>query len=155
MFISQAYAQDAAGAGGGGLILQFAPLILIFVVFYFLLIRPQQKRMRQHREMLSAVRRGDRVVTGGGIIGIVTRSSGEELTVEIAQGVRVKVMRGTVSSVLQKTEPAGSRDEEDDDDDAGDDGDMGPGEEDAPEEAERAPTVARRRGGLSKALSKR
>ena len=154
MFISQAYAQDAAGAGGGGLILQFAPLILIFVVFYFLLIRPQQKRMRDHREMLSAVRRGDRVVTGGGIIGVVTKAGGDELTIEIAQGVRVKVMRGTVSSVLQKTEPARGRDE-DDDEDADDDGDIGPGEDDTPDEAPRDPTVARRRGGLSKALSKR
>ena len=154
MFISQAYAQDAAGAGGGSFILQFAPLILIFVVFYFLLIRPQQKRMRDHREMLSAVRRGDRVVTGGGIIGVVTKAGGDELTIEIAQGVRVKVMRGTVSSVLQKTEPARSRDEEDDED-ADDDGDIGPGEDDTPEEAPRDPTVARRRGGLSKALSKR
>ena len=153
MLISPAYAQAGGGGAFGGDLISFLPLILIFVVFWFFLIRPQQKKMKEHREMVANLKRGDQVVTGGGIIGIVTRSSGEELTVEIAQGVRVKVMRGTVSSVLQKTEPAGSRDEEDDDD-AGDD-DMGPGEEDAPEEAERAPTVARRRGGLSKALSKR
>ena len=84
----------------------FLPLILIFVVFYFLLIRPQQKRMKEHRGMLQALRRGDRVVTGGGIIGTVTKAADDELTVEISDGVRVKVLRGTVSSVLSKPEPA-------------------------------------------------
>ena len=104
MFISEAYAQ-AGGAGDGGFILSLLPLILIFVVFYFLLIRPQQKRMKDHREMLGAIRRGDRVVTGGGIIGQVVKASDDELTVEIGEGIRVKVVRSTVSSVVSRGEP--------------------------------------------------
>ncbi|MDR6770793.1 preprotein translocase subunit YajC [Azospirillum sp. BE72] len=109
MFVSTAYAQTAAPAGGGGdMLVQFLPLILIFVVFYFLLIRPQQKKMKEHKAMLSAIRRGDRVVTGGGIIGIVTKvGSDDELTVEIAENVRVRCLRSTVNLVLAKTEPAG------------------------------------------------
>ncbi|NBB83790.1 MAG: preprotein translocase subunit YajC [Alphaproteobacteria bacterium] len=92
--------------GEPSLIIQLAPLILIFVVFYFLLIRPQQKRMKEHREMLSNLRRGDRVVTGGGIIGQIVKVGDDELTVEIGEGMRVKVLRSTVSSVLSKPEPA-------------------------------------------------
>ena len=88
---------------------QLMPIILIFVVFYFLLIRPQQKKMRAHREMLAAVRRGDEVVTGGGIVGKVVKvGEDEKLTVEIADEVRVKVMRSTISTVLAKTQPAGT-----------------------------------------------
>ena len=78
------------------------------MVFYFLLIRPQQKKMKDHRAMLSAVRRGDRVVTGGGIIGQVVKATDDELTVEIAEGVRVKTLRSTLSHVF-KPEPARSR----------------------------------------------
>ncbi|WP_042701200.1 preprotein translocase subunit YajC [Azospirillum sp. B506] len=109
MFVSTAYAQTAAPAGGGGdMLVQFAPLILIFVVFYFLLIRPQQKKMKEHKAMLSAIRRGDRVVTGGGIIGVVTKvGTDDEITVEIAENVRVRCLRSTVNLVLAKTEPAG------------------------------------------------
>ncbi len=104
MFISPAYAQAAGGDGSGFQAL--LPLVLIFVVFYFLLIRPQQKKMKQHKEMLGAVRRGDKVVTGGGIIGTVTRVVDDhELSVEIAKGVRVKVQRGTISGIIAKTEP--------------------------------------------------
>jgi preprotein translocase subunit YajC len=114
MFISPAYAQAAGGAGDFGM--QFLPLILIFVVFYFLLIRPQQKKQKAHREMLSALRRGDRVVTAGGLVGTITRViSDTELTVEIAEGVRVRVMRGLVSDVIAKTE---ARDADDDADEA-------------------------------------
>ena len=116
MFISPAYAQAAGASGGGEAFQAFLPLILIFVVFYFLLIRPQQKKMKQHREMLAAVRRGDKVITGGGIIGTVTKvendeeltlrsSGGQELTVEIAKDIKVKVQRGTISAVLNRTEP--------------------------------------------------
>ena len=107
MFISEAYAQ-AGGAGDGGFILSLLPLILIFVVFYFLLIRPQQKRMKDHREMLGAIRRGDRVVTGGGIIGQVVKAGDDELTVEIGEGMRVKVVRSTVTSVIARGEPVRS-----------------------------------------------
>lgn len=105
MFISPAYAQAAAPGGGMGGIEAFLPLILIFVVFYFLLIRPQQKRMKQHKEMLGNIRRGDRIVTNGGLIGQVTKVQDNELQVEIAEGVKVKVLRDMVGNVLAKTEP--------------------------------------------------
>ena len=105
MLISPAYAQDA-GAGGFGGIEALLPLVLIFVVFYFLLIRPQQKKMKQHKEMLGAIRRGDKVVTGGGIVGAVTKVVDDnEVTVEIADGVKVRVHRELISSVISKTEP--------------------------------------------------
>lgn len=110
MFISTAYAQAAAGAPGGGMesLMSLAPLVLIFVVFYFLLIRPQQKKLKEHKGMLDALRRGDRVVTGGGIIGTIVKvgNNEDDVTVEIAEGVRVRVLRGTITSVLAKTEPA-------------------------------------------------
>ncbi|MEJ0070201.1 MAG: preprotein translocase subunit YajC [Pseudomonadota bacterium] len=84
----------------------FAPLVAIFVVFYFMLIRPQQKKAKQHRELLNQVRRGDRVVTGGGIIGTVTKVvSDTEIQVEIAENVRVRVLRATITDILAKTEP--------------------------------------------------
>ncbi|MFN4282782.1 MAG: preprotein translocase subunit YajC [Alphaproteobacteria bacterium] len=102
MLISPAYAQ-AAGAPGAFDLMSLLPLVLIFVVFYFLLIRPQQKKMKMHREMLSALRRGDKVVTNGGIVGTITKVlTGEELQVEIAEGVRVKVMRGMIASVVSR-----------------------------------------------------
>ena len=86
---------------------QLMPIILIFVVFYFLLIRPQQKKMRDHREMLAAIRRGDKVVTGGGIVGEVVKvGEDDQLTVQIADEVRVKVIRSTVTTVLSKPQPA-------------------------------------------------
>lgn len=107
MFISPAYAQTA-GAGGGDAFQAFLPLILIFVVFYFLLIRPQQKKMKQHREMLAAIRRGDKVITGGGIVATVSKvENDDEITVEIAKDVKVKVQRGTIAAVLSRTEPVG------------------------------------------------
>lgn len=108
MFISEAFAQTAGDAGAGGAFQAFLPLILIFVVFYFLLIRPQQKKMKQHREMLDAVRRGDKIITGGGIIGTVTKVDNDtELTVEIAKDVKIKVQRATISAVVNRTEPVG------------------------------------------------
>ena len=110
MLISSAYAQDAAApaaAAGPDLLTSMAPLLLIFVVFYFLLIRPQQKRAKEHRATLGNLRRGDRVVTGGGFVGLVTKViSNDEVQVEIADGVRVRVIRATITSVLSKTEPA-------------------------------------------------
>ncbi|MCC7320470.1 MAG: preprotein translocase subunit YajC [Rubellimicrobium sp.] len=89
-------------------IVQIFPLILIFAIMYFLLIRPQQKKARDHQAMLGNLRRGDQVVTGGGIIGKVTRvKEGEnEVEIEIAQGINVRVVRGTIANVLNKTEPA-------------------------------------------------
>ena len=108
MLITPAYVQAAGGAGGAGAIVQFLPLILIFLIMYFLMIRPQQKKMKEHRAMVEALRRGDQVVTQGGIIGKVSRvKEGEnEIEVEIADGVKVRVVRSTVSQVLSKTEPA-------------------------------------------------
>lgn len=105
MFVPPAYAQAAAGGGGSGFE-AFLPLILIFGVFYVLLIRPQQKKMKEHKVTLSAIRRGDKVVTGGGIVGTVTKVIDDlEITVEIADGVKVRVQRGLISTVLSKTEP--------------------------------------------------
>jgi len=105
MFVPPAYAQAAADGGGSGFE-AFLPLILIFGVFYVLLIRPQQKKMKEHKVTLSAIRRGDKVVTGGGIVGTVTKVIDDlEITVEIADGVKVRVQRGLISTVLSKTEP--------------------------------------------------
>ena len=116
MFVSPAYAQAAGGGPAGFELVSFLPLILIFVVFWFLMIRPQQKKMKQHREMIAAIRRGDRILTSGGIFGTVTKVLGEaELQVEIADGVRVRIARGNVSEVLAKTEPAKRSAGEDDD----------------------------------------
>lgn len=107
MLISPAFAQDAPAAGGPDLLTSLLPLVLIFVVFYFLMIRPQQKRMKEHRSLISNLRRGDRVVTGGGLIGLVTRViSDTEVQIEIAEGVRVRVVRSTITSVLGRGEPA-------------------------------------------------
>ncbi|MBO6558956.1 MAG: preprotein translocase subunit YajC [Nisaea sp.] len=108
MLISPAYAQAAGGAGGGFDLMAFLPLILIFVVFYFLLIRPQQKRVKEHKEMLSKVRRNDVIVTNGGLVGTVTKviEDKDELLVEIAEGVKVRVVRSMITDVRAKTEPA-------------------------------------------------
>ncbi len=106
MLISPAYAQAAGDSGAGGM-LQLLPLVLIFVVFYFLLIRPQQKKAKMHRTMVEALNRGDKVVTGGGLLGTVTKApDGNEIQVEIAEGVRVKVMRHTIQEILTKPQPA-------------------------------------------------
>lgn len=106
MLVSPAYAQ-ASGAGGGDVFVSLMPLVLIFIVFYFLLIRPQQQKMKQHRAMLEALKKGDQVLTGGGILGKVTRVDPDGMvTVEIAQGVQVKVAKGTISDVLTKPAPA-------------------------------------------------
>lgn len=126
MLISPAYAQAAGAAAGPGLFESLMPLLLIFVVFYFLLIRPQQKKMKQHKEMLNTIRRGDKVVTGGGIIGTVTKVvSDGELQVEIADGVKVRVDRSMVSGLLAKPEAADKADKSEggDDDKGGDKGD--------------------------------
>ena len=108
MFISPAYAQ-AGGAGGGSGLEAMLPLVLIFIVFYFLLIRPQQKKMKDHRAMLGDISRGDKIVTGGGILGTVTKVDDDnQVTVEIAKDVKVKVRRELISAVLNKTAPAAS-----------------------------------------------
>lgn len=106
MFATPAYAQ-AAGAGGAGAFMQFVPLILIFAIMYFLLIRPQQKKMKDHKAMVDALRRGDQVVTQGGLIGKVSKVKDDnEIEVELAEGVKVRVVRATIAQVINKTEPA-------------------------------------------------
>jgi preprotein translocase subunit YajC len=107
MFLTPAFAQDASAATTGSVIAQFIPLILIFGIMYFLLLRPQQKKLKDHRAMVEALRRGDQVVTSGGIIGKVTNVKADgEVEVEIATGVKVRVVKSTISQVLSKTEPA-------------------------------------------------
>ncbi len=107
MFSSPAYAQSAGGGAGGFDIMALLPLVLIFVVFYFLIIRPQQKKVKEHKSMVEALRRGDRVVTTGGIVGTVAKVTGDrEIILEIAEGVRVRAMRGMIAEVMARTEPA-------------------------------------------------
>jgi preprotein translocase subunit YajC len=110
MFVTPALAQatttPATGMGMGDLLVQFAPILLLVVIFWLLIFRPQQKRMRQQQEMLSQIARGDTVVTTGGIVGKVTKAvQGEDLEVEIAQGMRVKVVRGMISDVRTRANP--------------------------------------------------
>lgn len=107
MFATPAFAQAAGGAGAGSAFASFIPLILIFAIMYFLLIRPQQKKMKEHKAMVEALRRGDQVLTSGGIVGKVTKVQEDGLVeVEIAENVKVKVMKHTISQVMNKTEPA-------------------------------------------------
>ena len=109
MLISTAYAQGMGFLDNQTLV-NFLPLVLIFVVFYFLLIRPQQRKAKDQKAMLEALRRGDRIVTGGGIIGTVARADNpEEVTVDIAEGVRVRVVRSTITTVLAKPDPGATR----------------------------------------------
>lgn len=115
MLITPAYAQAAGGLGGLGggsdMIMSLAPLVLIFAVFYFLLIRPQQKKMKEHKEMLANVRRNDRIVTNGGLIGVVTKvnDADDTLTVEVAAGVKVQVARGMIAELRGKGQPVGGK----------------------------------------------
>ena len=115
--IAYAMGQGGAGGGGQGGIGAFVPLILMFVIFYFLLIRPQQKRTKEHRQMIESLKKGDRIVTSGGIHGRITGMSDTTLTVEIADKVRVKVNRGNVSGLAQaaaQPQPQPQKEEEKD-----------------------------------------
>jgi len=111
MFVTPAFAQVAGvatpgGVGGADLPVQFAPIPLLGVIFWLLIFRPQQKRMKAHQAMLSAITRGDTVVTSGGLVGKVTKAvDGEDLEVEIAQGTRVKITRGGITDVRSKSAP--------------------------------------------------
>ncbi len=106
----------AAGAGGSatggttGALLSFAPIILMFVVFYFLVLRPQQKRMKEHQAMLAALKRGDVVVTNGGLIGKVARVDDKEIQVELADNVRVRLVRHAIAEVRTRGEPVAAND---------------------------------------------
>lgn len=101
--ISPAFAQSLGGGSSMASLAQFAPLVLIFGVFYFILIRPQQQKQKALKASLSAVKRGDRVVTAGGIIGVVqkTKDGSDEIEVEIAPNVRVTVLRSTIASIVK------------------------------------------------------
>jgi preprotein translocase subunit YajC len=103
MLVTPAYAQSASGSSD--LFIQLVPILLMFVIFYMLLLRPQQQRMKQHREMVANIRRGDTVVTSGGIIGKVTKVKDDnEIEVEIADNTRVRVIKGTIAEVRVKGE---------------------------------------------------
>lgn len=108
MFITPAYAQGAPAAGGGAeMLIQLAPFLLIFVVMYFLILRPQQKRAKAHQEMVNSLRRGDVVVTAGGLVGKVTRVVDDnEVELQIADNVKVRQLRAHIGSVRAKGEPA-------------------------------------------------
>lgn len=109
--IKSALAQTAGGASAGGgadILIQIAPLVLIFVVFYFLMIRPQQKRMKEHRALLEGTRRGDVVVAAGGIIGKVAKVvDANEVVLEVAEGVRIRVLKSAITEVRTKGQPVG------------------------------------------------
>lgn len=131
MFITEAYAQ-AGGGGGGNLLFQLLPFIMILAIMYFLIIRPQQKRLKDHRDLIASIRRGDTVVTAGGLVGKVTKLIGEaELQVELTEGVRVRVIRNTISEVRTRGDvresaarQAIARDDDDDLDDEGGEGEV-------------------------------
>ncbi len=103
--IPAAYAQSAGGSGGVSGLMSFLPFVAVFAIMYFLLIRPQQQRQKQLKSELKSLRRGDRIVTAGGVVGVVQRTKEEssEVEVEIAPNVRVMVMRETISTVLTST----------------------------------------------------
>jgi preprotein translocase subunit YajC len=109
MFSTPAFAQGlfGGGAGGeGGMLMSLLPFLLIFVIMYFLILRPQQKRVKQHAEMVKNVRRGDSVVTNGGLVGKVTKVvDDDQIEIEIADGVRIRQMRQMVTDVRAKGEP--------------------------------------------------
>ena len=104
-FLAYAMGQGGSGGGGqGGSLGAFIPLILMFVIFYFLLIRPQQKKAKIHKQMLSEIKKGDRVVSSGGLHGVVTGITEDVVTMEIAPKVRVKVSRGSISGIMNKSQ---------------------------------------------------
>jgi preprotein translocase subunit YajC len=106
MLITPAYAQGVFGGGGSDMFVQLLPFALIFVIMYFLILRPQQQRAKQHQAMVKNLRRGDMVTTSGGLIGRVTKVvDDDQIEVEIADGVRVRQMRGMVTEVRAKGEP--------------------------------------------------
>jgi preprotein translocase subunit YajC len=110
LFVTPAYAQAAAGAPAGGgvmdILTSLAPILMLVIIFWFLIFRPQQKRLKEQQAMLAAIKRGDTVITSGGIIGKVTKAvDGEDLEVEIAPTVKVRLVRGMISQVRTKGEP--------------------------------------------------
>jgi preprotein translocase subunit YajC len=105
-FITPAFAQGAAPAGGSDMLYQMAPFVLIFVIMYFLILRPQQKKVKDHQVMVKALRKGDTVVTSGGVVGKVTKVVDDhEVEIQIADNVRIRQMRSMVHEVRAKGEP--------------------------------------------------
>jgi len=108
MFISEAYAMGAPGGAGaqgaGGGFSSLIMMVVIFAIFYFILIRPQQKKMKEHKKLVEELKKGDRIVTSGGIYGTVENTTPETLTVKIAEGVKVKITRGSVGAVVKPEE---------------------------------------------------
>jgi preprotein translocase subunit YajC len=110
MFISPAYAQSAADPSGASIFVQLIPFIAILAIMYFLVIRPQQQRVKAHQALIAGVKRGDVVVTSGGIIGKVIKvTEGDEVLVEIADDVRVRIVKGTIADIRSKTEPSDAK----------------------------------------------
>lgn len=103
--LAYAMAQGGGAEGGSGGFASFVPLILMFVIFYFLLIRPQQKKAKEHQRMIGELRKGDRIITNGGLYGRITGLDENTLTVEIAEKVRVKVARSNVAALASTTAP--------------------------------------------------
>jgi preprotein translocase subunit YajC len=104
--ITPAFAQGAGGIGGTDFMYQVLPFVLIFVIMYFLILRPQQRRAKQHQEMVKNLRRGDTVITSGGLVGKVTKLvDDEQVEIEVADGVRVRQVRSMVTDVRAKGEP--------------------------------------------------
>ena len=113
MFASEAYAQTAGAASGGGpeaLLLQFLPLLALLVLFYFLLIRPQQRRLKQHQALIGGLKRGDTVVLPSGVIGKIVRVEEAEVQVEIAPNTNVRVVKGMITEVRTRGDPAPAND---------------------------------------------
>ena len=108
MIFTPAYAQAAGGGGGGDLFGLLMPFVLIFIIMYFLIIRPQQRRVKEHQAMIEALRRGDEIVTAGGLVAKISRvkEGDEEIEAEIADGVKVRIIRSTITTVVSKTTPA-------------------------------------------------
>jgi|HubBroStandDraft_1064217.scaffolds.fasta_scaffold00104_43 preprotein translocase subunit YajC len=133
MFVSSAFAQTTASGGDfESQLVSFMPIILIMAVMYFLLFRPQQQRMKELKQAQAGIRRGDKIVTAGGVLGQVARViNDEEVEVEIAPGVKVRIVRSTISTVVSKSEPAGK--------------DSKPAEAETPEPEDAAAAAAKKR----------
>lgn len=106
MFTTSAFAQGLGGGGEGGMLMSLLPFVLIFVIMYFLILRPQQKRVKAHQELVKNVRRGDTVITNGGLVGKVTKVvDDDQIEIEIADNVRIRQVRGMITDVRAKGEP--------------------------------------------------
>ena len=106
MFVTPAFAQSTGAAGGGDLLMSLLPFVAIFAVMYFLILRPQRQRQKEHQELVKALRRGDTVVTAGGLIGRVSKVVDDhELQIELSEGFKVRLARSMVTEVRAKGEP--------------------------------------------------